>query len=395
MKKIICLIITASLLFSSSVTVFAKPDKEGKQDRKHITHQYNQRNKEKKQIFKWRTSPVIRYGRFKLPIKPITEGMGAEVTFDKDKDILTITKDDLTIVIDFNKEIVTVNGEEISNSDVFQPWNRKKTIVLIKYILMLLGYTAEIDDEEIIIKDPNLEPPTNITVTPIGEKVKPHTLNSNTQYIIVSAKITAGQAAGGRAELYVGDKVIATDETITEYDTIVTFTTSDGTPTNAELKTAIPTGGYVTVRLYNADHQYVTSKKGNPKLTVDYQAPTLTSILSAVYNPSDRKLYIVVEGAGKNGDKVDVTKLNLLDTQLSKSYQLTNKDDVGSQGTVVSDKLLTVTIGSADKIGLNGFGSSTLYLTIAAGSLLYDEAGNTSPYYIENLTIPVAVIHSK
>lgn len=391
MKKIISLIITATLLFTSASIAFAKSDKAEKKNNKHIAQQYKQ-TKVKKQTFKIKESPVIVYGRYKLPISPVTKGMGATVKFDKATAVLTVVKGSITIVIDFKNKTVKVNGADVTNSGIFTANNNRKMTVLIKYIASVLGVRTDVDDDNVTVEVSGLALPTNVTVTPVGTVVVANTLNCTTLYMTAIANITAGQATGGKAELYVGTKLVATDATIAATDTTVTFTTSDGTPTNAELQAAIPAGGVVTVKLYNASNSCVTSAVANPTLVVDYVAPTLASITSAVYNVAGNQLFLNVTGAGAIGDKIDVTKLSLYDTTLTKAYQLTNTSGTGSNGAVNSDTSLVINIGSADKIGLTGYGSTTVYLTVVAGSLLTDAAGNTSPSFTLIQTIPVTVI---
>jgi hypothetical protein len=394
MKIILCFIITATLLITSASTAstaFAKQHKEGEQQKQKTSQQNYSRYKTKRQEFKIKESPVIKYSKYNLPIKPITKGMGATVTFDKATSVLTVVKGSITIVIDFKKEIVTVNGVEDTKSGIFNAKNSKKTTVLIKYIAKALGIRIGWDKDEVIVEVPGLDLPTNVVVTPFGTTVLANTLNSSTLYMTASANIIAGQATGGKAELYVDSKLVARDEVIAATDTAVTFTTSDGTPINAELQTAVPKSGVVMVRLYNANNQYVTSKVANPKLTVDYVAPSVTGIISATYHAATNKLMLTVTGAGAVGDKVDVTKLSLMDTALGKTYQLTNAVATGSTGVVKNVNLLEITLGSVDKLGLTGFGTSTMYLTVAAGSLLSDAAGNTSTSTTAVQTIPVTV----
>jgi hypothetical protein len=237
-----------------------------------------------------------------------------------------------------------------------------------------------------------LDSPTNVTVTPNGTYVRSNTLNNTILYMTASANITAGQATGGRAELYVGSKLVATDPFIGVADNTVTFTTADATPTNAELQTAIPYSGVVTVRLYNVYSNNVTSQVANPTLTVDYVAPTLTGITSGIYDSVNKKLYLIATGAGKAGDLIDVTKISLYDSTLGRTYQLTNSSSNGSSGTVSNENSLMINIGDVDTQVLKYFGGSTVSLTISSGSLLTDTAGNPSPVFASSVTVPVVVL---
>jgi hypothetical protein len=409
MKKIICFIMTAALILSPTSIALAKQGNAAKHNDKgrktQITLQQEKKTREKekvkhqdkhskgnKQEFKIYGSPVIQYGRIKLPIAPITKGMGATVKFDQATAVLTVTKGTITIVIDFKNKKVTVNGVEDMKSGIFTAKNDHKTTVLIKYIAKVLGVRVEVDDDEVIVEVPGLNNPTKVTVTPVGSSVLPNTLNSTTLYMTASANITAGQATGGRAELYVGSKLVATDSVIAATDTTVNFTTSDETPATAELMTAIPAGGVVTVKLYNAANQAVVSKTANPTLVVDYAAPTLTSITSASFSESGLSLYLNVTGAGAVGDKVDVSKIFVYNATLGVSYQLTSAARTGSTGVVSTANLLTIQLGSADALALTGFKGSNLMLNIAPGSLLKDAAGNTSASTTSYISVPVAVV---
>ena len=380
---------TVALLLTSTATAFAKPEKNEKKNNQKITQQQNNKIKEQKQEFKIDQSPVIKYGKYKLPINPVTKGMGATVTFDKSTAVLTVVRGNQTIIINFKTNTVTVNGVIDTKSGIFTAKNDKKTTVLIKYIAKVLGVRVDVDKDKVEIVVPGLDLPTNVTVTPVGTVVKANTLNSTTQYMTATANIKAGQATGGKAELYVGNKLVATDNYIAATDTTVTFTTSDNTPTNAKLQAAVPTGGVVTVRLYNANNKYVTSAVANPTLVVDYVSPTITGITSAIYNVAGNKLSLNVTGAGAIGDLVDVTKISLYDYALGRTYQLTDTSGIGSTGVVKSANSLEINLGTADKLGLAGFGSGTMYLSIAVGSLLKDVAGNTSPSFASIQTVPV------
>lgn len=395
MKKIICLVLTVALVFTTADIAFAKKhsnDKNNKNDKKQESYEEKDKSKDKEQEFKTKDSPVFQYGNYKLPIAPITKGMGATVSFDKNTAVLTVTKDAIKIEINFKEKSVYVNGVKDNNSGIFSAKKEKKMVVIIKYIAEIFGIRCDIDDDDIIIEVPDLDAPTNITIAPMGGTVATNTLNSTTLYMTASAKITAGKATGGRAELYVGNKLVAVDNSIGSTDTNVTFTTSDGTPTNSELQSIVPSGGSVSVKLYNAYNNSVTSTSGNPTLNVDYVAPSLASITSVIYNVPNNQLYLIVTGAGSVGDKVDVSKLTLYDSNLGRSYQLSNNPTTGSTGTVISSTSILVNLGTVDKVNLSGFGTTTVYLTVASGALLSDAAGNISSNVTSSQSIAVTVV---
>ncbi len=384
MKKVIGLILLVVLLFTSTETAFAFK----KNADKNNHHNNYQKTKENQKRYKIKSSPVIKYGKYKLPIHPVKKGMDASIDYDQKKAVITIVKGSTTIVINFKNETVTVNGVLDKSSGIFSAKDSKKMSVLIKYIAYLLGQKVDFDDDEIIVV-PGLNPPTNITLTPVGAAVVANTLNNSTLFLAATAKITAGQATGGRAELYVGSKLVAVDNSIAATDTEVTFNTSDNTPTNAELQSAVPAGGLVTVRLYNASNNYTVSSVNNPTLLVDYVSPTITGLASAIYNPSGNQLTINVNGAGAIGDLVDVSKISLYDYSIGRTYQLTNHPNGGSKGVVANANSLLIDIGVTDRYGLTGFNNNSLQLLITPGALLSDKAGNLSAVFTTTQTIPV------
>lgn len=398
MKKILCIILTAVLSLSIITPAYAYSNNKGmivkyqnqqkhKKDKKDKDKKAK-KYKPKKVEFKIKKSKVIKHGRYKLPVNPVTKGMGAEVDY-KDG-ILTVTKDDITIVINFKNETVAINGIIDHSSGLFKSKKNNGMTVLIKYIAKIFDIGVDIDDDEIEVELPTLTAPKEIIIRPVGPTIISNTVNTTTLYITASATIKAGQATGGRAELYIGSKLVATDSVISATDTTVTFNTSDGTPTNEELKALIPKGGEVQVRLYNKKNEYVIGKAAQ-KINVDYEAPTILAYNSASFNPAKKQLIINVKGAGKKGDMVDVTLLTLYDSSVGRTYRLTNTANTGSSGTVKDANTLNIDIGSADMAGLTGFGGRDIQLIILAGSLLKDTAGNTSQSIGHSMTLPVTV----
>lgn len=88
---------------------------------------------------------VIKYKNFQLPTKPITEGLGAKLNWNSKTHTITITKDNITLVMNLDTKKVMINGSEVKNS-VLTSNNKNKTIVLIKYIAEVFGKKAEIDE---------------------------------------------------------------------------------------------------------------------------------------------------------------------------------------------------------------------------------------------------------
>ncbi len=123
--------------------------------------------------------------------------------------------------------------------------------------------------------------PTSVSVTPVGGTVVANSLNKSNTNLTASASITAADATGGKAELYLGSTLLATDNTINDTDTQVTFDLGLTLPAN--LQAAIPAGGVISVKLYDgAGNSSVSS--GNPTLEVDYVTPPPEAPTAAV-NP--------------------------------------------------------------------------------------------------------------
>jgi len=352
----------------------------------------NLKNIKNKQCYNNKGAQVVKYDKYILPISPVVKRMGATVAYDKITAVLTVKKDSTTIVIDFTNKTVLINGIADTTSDIFNVKNDKKNNVLIKYIAKILGVKIGCDKDDAVVTHHGLASPSNVTITPIGTTNVINTLNNTTYNMFVTANIIANQATGGKAELYVGNKLVATDSEILATDTSVTFTTSDGTPSNAELQAIVPTGGIVTVKLYNSQKCTTISNIANPTLIVDYAAPMITGLNSAIYNVSGSSITISVNSVSTIGDKVDVTKISFFDTTLNQSYQLTDAAVTGSKGIVSTNNTLLITLGSADIFGLTGFGTSTTFLSIGSDSLLSDIAGNKSTGFSSPISVPVTII---
>jgi hypothetical protein len=376
MKKILVILVTIALLLTSlSVTVFA--DKGG-------NHGINQGPS-----FKISGSPLITYGRFKLPLAPVEKGMGAAVTYSNG--MITITKGNIKIEIDlYNKKVFVTTGSvrvEDTKSGIFTSPDSKKMTVLIKYIANKLGVRTNIDGDNVVVTPPEINAPSSITLTPVGGTVVANTLNTTNLYMTAQAVITANQATGGKAELYVNSKLVATDPAIVAADTTVTFSTSDGTPTNQELQALIPIGGKVTVRLYNSSGIFVTSKTGNPVLRVDYSAPVITGITSAVYIPKLKRINLYITGTVQKNDILDVTKVQITDANPVISRVLTNIAPTGSRGVVKSKTMISISLGAADATALAAVGGNDASLILLPGIIITDAAGNPPASIAAALTV--------
>lgn len=365
MKKIIGILIIIALLATSfSVAVFADKDENSDSNERNSSFKINE--------------PVIKYGKFKLPLGLVEKGMGADIAYKNG--VISISKGNIIIEIDlYNKKVyVTTNSIRVedTNSSIFTSHNKKKMTVLINYIAAKLGIRTHINGDDVVITEPSITAPASVVLTPMGGTVVINTLNSTNLFLQAQASITAGQATGGKAELYIGSKLVATDTSIISTDTIITFNSSDGTPTAAELQVLIPTGGKVTIKLYNSAGGFVTSKDGNPTLKVDYSAPLMSSISAAIYYPALKKINLFISGTIQKNDVLDVTKVQITDANPVISRILTNVATTDSKGVAVNGSVITIKLGTADTVALATVGGDDASLTLLTGNIITDAAGN-------------------
>jgi hypothetical protein len=227
--------------------------------------------------------------------------------------------------------------------------------------------------------------PAAVTVTPVGGTVIANTLNNSNTHLAAQASITVGQATGGSAVLKVGGVAVATDATILVGDTTVTFSTSDGTPTNAELQAAIAAGGVVTVTLIDAAGNETTSSVANPTLTVNYSGATAPTAVTVT----------------PFGGTIIADALNGTNTHLTAQATIVAGEAAGGTAvlkvggvTVATDS--TILAGDTAVTFTTSDGSPTnaeLQAAITSGGLvtvtLIDTSGNTSTSAVGNPTLIV------
>jgi hypothetical protein len=173
---------------------------------------------------------------------------------------------------------------------------------------------------------------TGIILTPSGGTVVADTVNSTNTALGFGATIAAGQATGGKAEFYVNGSLIGTDSSIAAGDTSVAYTTSDGTPTSAELQTLIAAGGVVTVKLYDAAGNVVTST--GPTLVRDVVASTAPTSAPASYTDNVGDITSAASTASTTDDTTpgvyvgigltDTPKLYVDGTRVDATYNSSN-----------------------------------------------------------------------
>ncbi|MDF1618691.1 copper amine oxidase N-terminal domain-containing protein [Petrocella sp. FN5] len=95
---------------------------------------------------KFDTPPVIKEGRTLIPVRAITEAMGATVTWNSEEKLVTIVKDDKTIVFDLINNITYVNDVEVP-IDVPAGLMNNRTMVPLRFIAENLGLKVIWDEE--------------------------------------------------------------------------------------------------------------------------------------------------------------------------------------------------------------------------------------------------------
>lgn len=95
---------------------------------------------------KFDTPPVIKEGRTLIPVRAISEGMGAEVEWNAEEKIVTITKGDKVIVFELTENKVFVDDVE-TIIDVPAKVMNNRTMVPLRFIAEQLGLKVGYDEE--------------------------------------------------------------------------------------------------------------------------------------------------------------------------------------------------------------------------------------------------------
>lgn len=95
---------------------------------------------------KFDTPPVIKHGRTLIPVRAVSEAMGATVKWNEEEKIVTITKDDK--IIEFNLAENKVYVDEVETTiDVPAEVMNKRTMVPLRFIAEQLGLNVDWDEE--------------------------------------------------------------------------------------------------------------------------------------------------------------------------------------------------------------------------------------------------------
>ncbi len=95
---------------------------------------------------KFDTPPVIKEGRTLIPVRAISEAMGADVAWNAEEKTVTITKDAKIIIFNLTENKVYVDEAEII-IDVPAEVMNNRTMVPLRFIAEQLGINVEYDEE--------------------------------------------------------------------------------------------------------------------------------------------------------------------------------------------------------------------------------------------------------
>ncbi|MZQ76452.1 MAG: hypothetical protein GT589_09925 [Peptoclostridium sp.] len=95
---------------------------------------------------KFDVPPVIKEGRMLIPVRAVTEGMGATVVWNQEEQSVTISKDGTEIVIKLGEGTAAVNGAQTELGVTAQTFNNR-TFVPLRFIAESLGLSVDWDEE--------------------------------------------------------------------------------------------------------------------------------------------------------------------------------------------------------------------------------------------------------
>lgn len=95
---------------------------------------------------KFDTPPVIKEGRTLIPVRAVSEALGAKVEYNNEEKIVTITKDGKVIIFSLAEGTVSVN-EEPAAIDVPAEIMNNRTMVPLRFIAEQLELSVEWDQE--------------------------------------------------------------------------------------------------------------------------------------------------------------------------------------------------------------------------------------------------------
>jgi hypothetical protein len=94
--------------------------------------------------------PVIKEGRTLIPVRAITQALGAEVSYDNETKEVTITRDDSTIILKLDSVTAVIDGEEYQ-LDVPAAAINGRTVIPLRFVSQALNSEVEYDGKNGII----------------------------------------------------------------------------------------------------------------------------------------------------------------------------------------------------------------------------------------------------
>lgn len=107
--------------------------------------------------------PVIKEGRTLIPVRAITRGMGASIDWNEETKTITVTRNDVTVILTLGETKLLVNGTEVE-MDIPAQLISNRTFVPLRFIAQALGdrvnYDSDTGDIEINCRLDTPERPT-------------------------------------------------------------------------------------------------------------------------------------------------------------------------------------------------------------------------------------------
>jgi len=100
----------------------------------------------RKQELKFDVPPVIKEGRTLVPVRAITQGLGATVDWDAENKTVTVIRGEDTVVLTLGSNVVTVNGEPVT-LDVPAQLVSNRTFVPLRFLGEIFKQKVSYDEE--------------------------------------------------------------------------------------------------------------------------------------------------------------------------------------------------------------------------------------------------------
>lgn len=137
--------------------------------------------------FKFDTPPVIKGSRTLIPVRAITEGLGAKVSYDQATKKVTIAKDGTTIELTLGSNVALVNGKQVTLDTSANTMN-DRTYVPMRFILETFNLKVSYEKDGTILVDESATAPT--TTAPAATSSAIQTTTSAVQTTSAAVKTT-------------------------------------------------------------------------------------------------------------------------------------------------------------------------------------------------------------